>query len=378
MFKSVMSPPPFNATEIFGAQTVPSAPGEHPVLLSAVICTYQRYAVLPRAIDSLLAQILGPQNLEILILDNSPDPQTAAAFAAKYLHHPNLRYILLPSPGLSEARNEALTRARGNIIAFLDDDAIATPGWGEALINAFALHGDKLGAAGGPARPLWLSPRPAWLTDPLLAHLSMLDLGEKPKILRPEQKIVGCNMAFDTALLKTIGGFNPKLGRLGPELSLRSNGEPGVLDAVHAAGRLIAYAPAAAVDHAIDPSRLTQSWFRRRAAWQAVSDYLMDPEKTAAHAPAAERHLRLVEHSRTRRRAVGFFGDAPDGEAFSDDLLLIRELVIATLHGGAEIDPDPPAPLRSLQSRLWLNLRRTLRKSPQTVATVRRLRRLMS
>jgi hypothetical protein len=183
-------------------------------------------------------------------------------------------------------------------------------------------------------------------------------------------------MAFDTALLKAIGGFNPKLGRLGPELSLRSNGEPGVLDAVHQAARLTAYAPDAAVDHVIDPSRLSQSWFRRRAAWQAVSDYLMDPEKTAAHAPSAARYLRQVEHSRTRHRAVGFFGEAPDGEAFADDLLLIRELIIATLHGGADIDPEPPAPLKRLQSRLWLNLRRAVRKSPQTVATVRRLRQL--
>ena len=372
MFSCLMHRPDSPATELPGH----SAPTAATPRLSAVICTYDRYAILPRAIDSLLAQSLPAPALEILVVDNSPNPKTAADFAAKYLHHPHLRYIIAPRPGLSDARNEALSRARAPTIAFIDDDAIATPNWAEALLKTFATHGQKLGAAGGPARPLWLGSRPAWLTDSLLGHLSILDFGPTPKLLRPDQKLVGCNMAFDTALLKAIGGFNPKLGRLGPELSLRSNGEPGVLDAVHQAARLTAYAPDAAVDHVIDPSRLSQSWFRRRAAWQAVSDYLMDPEKTAAHVPSAARYLRQVEHSRTRHRAVGFFGEAPDGEAFADDLLLIRELIIATLHGGADIDPEPPAPLKRLQSRLWLNLRRAVRKSPQTVATVRRLRQL--
>jgi len=363
------------ATELFGPPAFRAAAPR----LSAVICTYDRYAILPRAIDSLLSQSLPAQELEIIVVDNSPDQNGAVDFGARYLHQRQLRYIVSPRPGLSEARNEALSRARGKIIAFMDDDAIAAPGWAEALLKTFTRHGEQLGAAGGPARPLWLSPRPAWLNDALLGHLSIVDFGDAPKLLNRDQKIVGCNMAFDTELLRTkIGGFNPKLGRHGPELSLLSNGEPSVLDAVHEAGRLIAYAPEAAVDHAIDPSRLTQSWFRRRAAWQAVSDYLMAPEKTAAHAPAAARYLRQVELSRTRRRAVGFFGEVLDGETFADDLLLVRELVIATLQGGAEIEPEPAPPLARLESRLWLNLRRRLRKSPQTVATVRRLRRLMS
>ncbi len=369
-------PHPDPAATDFSGRQPPAAATKN---LSAVICTYNRYNILPLAIESLLSQSLPAANLEIIIIDNSPDQSAAQNFAAKYLHHRHLRYIFVPHPGLSAARNEALSRARGSIIAYIDDDAIAAPAWAEALLTTFAAHGEKLGAAGGPARPLWLGPRPAWLTDSLLGHLSILDFGQKPKILRPDQKIVGCNMAFDTTLLReTIGGFNPRLGRQGAELALLSNGEPGVLDAVHAAGRLIAYAPDAAVQHAIDPSRLTQSWFRRRAAWQAISDYLMDPAKTAAHAPAAARHLRQVERSRTRPRPVGFFAEAPDGATFSDDLLLIRELMIATLQGGAEIEPGAPPRLACLESRLLLTLRRTLRKSPQTLATIRRLRRLVS
>jgi hypothetical protein len=151
-----------------------------------------------------------------------------------------------------------------------------------------------------------------------------------------------------------------------------------VLEALRAAGHEIGYAPAAAVEHCIDPSRLTQAWFRRRAAWQAVSDYLMDPHGTTAHAPSAARYLHLVESSGTRPAGIGFFGEAPNGDAFANELLLIRELTIATLHGGAAAKPVPRTLPARLPARFWLSLRTRLRKSPQTVAAVRRVRRLLA
>jgi len=342
--------------------------------LTAAICTYERYKILPEAIEALLAQTLPPGELEILIIDNSPNPTTARLFASRYDCHRHLSYILAPHPGLSAARNQAVKLARAPIIAFLDDDSIAAPNWAAAILDGFATM-PRAGAIGGPARPLWRGTRPAWLNDDLLGHLSIIDHGPTPKILPAGQTIVGCNMAFDKAVLEQIGGFAPHLGRNGPELSLLSNGEPGVLEAVRTAGHEIGYTPHAVVDHCIDATRLTQSWFRRRAAWQAVSDYLLDPYTTTAHAPAAARYLHLVETSGTRPASVGFFTEAPTGDAFASELLLIRELTIATLHGGATARPTPRTLTTQLPARLWLTLRTRLRRNPQTVAIVRRLRR---
>jgi hypothetical protein len=328
--------------------------------LSAVICTYDRYHVLPGAIDSLRAQCVGPELMEIIVVDNSPDQAAAAASRARYAGAGNLTYVLAPQPGLSDARNRGAALARGNFVGFIDDDAIASPGWAAAILEAFQLFGPRAGAVGGPARPLWLGERPEWLTNELLGHLSILDHGERPKLLPPGQTIVGCNMAFNRALLLDIGGFPPHLGRYGPELSLRSNGEPGVLNRVRQAGRDIGYTPYAHVDHRIDPSRLTQAWFRRRAAWQAVSDYLLDAQATANHAPNAARYLRTVENSATRARPIGFFGPEATGSALAEDLLLIRELMIATLHGGAERPSSHrPNPAARLLARLQLTLRRS-------------------
>lgn len=346
-----------------------------PQRLTAIICTYERYKILPDAIAALLAQTLPPGDLEILIIDNSPNQATARLFASRYESQPHLSYILAPRPGLSAARNQAMKQARAPKIAFLDDDSIAAPNWAAAILDAFAAL-PSAGAIGGPARPLWRGARPAWLSEDLLGHLSIIDHGPTTKILPAGQTIVGCNMAFDKSVLEQIGGFAPHLGRNGPELSLLSNGEPGVLEAVRAAGHGIGYTPHAVVDHCIDPARLTQSWFRRRAAWQAVSDYLLDPYATTAHAPAAARYLHLVETSGTRPASIGFFAEAPTGDAFAAELLLIRELTIATLHGGAAARPTPRSLPTQLPARIWLILRTRLRRNPQTVATVRRLRRL--
>ncbi len=344
--------------------------------LSAVICTYDRYQILGGAIQSLLAQSLPPGELEIIVIDNSPDQNAAAAFGARYGGYPQLRYVLEPQAGLSNARNAATALAQAEVIAFIDDDAVAEPGWAAAILAAFAEFGPAAGAAGGPARPLWLGQRPAWLSDNLLGHVSIIDYGKKLRALPAGQNIVGCNMAFDKQLLLKLGGFNRQLGRVGPELSLLSNGEPGVLNAVRAAGRAIVYAPDAAVGHKIDASRLSQSWFRRRAAWQAVSDYLMEPAAMTAHAPAAARYLRMVETSRTRTQPVGFFGPALDGQEFAAELLLIRELVIATLSGGAEPGPRSASSPAAVISAFRLWLRQFLRKFPRAVETSRELRRL--
>src|SRR5205807_5800038 len=98
------------------------------------------------------------------------------------------------------------------------------------------------------------------------------------------------------------------------------------------------YCPEAVVEHVIDPARLTHSWFRRRAAWQAVSEFIKDPERTAAYAPAAAEHMRLLLRTGPRESPMGFFRPVEDPNEFKHDVALIYDLVVAALAGGAEID----------------------------------------
>jgi hypothetical protein len=309
-----------------------------PPRLTAVICTYSRYHVLRDAIASLQAQQLNHGLIEIIVVDNSADQAAAAAFGAAYAAAPNFRYICEPVVGLSNARNIGIAQATAPVVAFIDDDAVAGAGWAQAALDGFAAFGPQAGAVGGPVRPRWGCARPAWLGDDLLSSLALIDWGASLHETLPSRGIVGCNMALDRALALALGGFSGKLGRSGPELTLLSNEESALFKRIQEAGRAIVYAPAAAVEHVIDPSRLTQTWFRRRAAWQAVSDFMMEPGAYSAYAAGTAKRL----------KAAGPEAGEPDSAAaFSASFWVTYYATITALAGGAlPLAPTPGWGLR--------------------------------
>ncbi len=102
--------------------------------VTIAICTHDRPALLERALESVVRQATAPD--EVLVVDNAaPDGATRALVEGRF---PGVRYVIEPVPGLDFARNRALTEARGDILAFLDDDAVAAPGWADALRRNFA------------------------------------------------------------------------------------------------------------------------------------------------------------------------------------------------------------------------------------------------
>jgi glucosyl-dolichyl phosphate glucuronosyltransferase len=307
--------------------------------LSVAVCTYNRYDVLPDAIDSLLRQDCEPGLLDIMVIDNSADQAAAATFSKRYSSESRIRYILEPVPGLSNARNVATSHARADLIAFIDDDAIAAPDWATKIVQAFEAAGSRAGVIGGRVLPRWVASRPPWLCDHLLKYLTVIDWGGHFRELPQHQWLAGCNIAFNKQSLTAVGGFSLALGRIGAGLSLLSEDETDVMERMRAAGRVSMYCPDSVVEHVIDPSRLTHSWFRRRAAWQAVSDFIKNPARTSAYAPAAAEHMRLLLKDGRRKGPMGFFGRVEDPNEFKHDVGLIYDLMVATLAGGAELEP---------------------------------------
>lgn len=108
--------------------------------LSVVVCTYDRYDVLPKCLKALNAQKLKRADYEILVVENTP-PRKRKKINAKLCD----AVILCDEPGLSIARNTGIERAKGDIIAFLDDDALVPPEWAQELVKTFDAHGDALG-----------------------------------------------------------------------------------------------------------------------------------------------------------------------------------------------------------------------------------------
>jgi GT2 family glycosyltransferase len=334
--------------------------GKSAVTLSAVICTYDRYPLLGEAIESLLRQQTGDEAVEIIVVDNSPNHDTAAEFAARYAGVPGLSYVIEPRPGLANARNVGMREASGRIVAYIDDDARAAPSWIGQLIRAYGVIGDTAGAVGGRVQPRWSVPPPEWLAPELFGYLSVLDLGTEMRDLTAGEYLCGCNLSFDRDALISIGGFSTSLGRRGSEAALLSNEELDVCNRLLALGRRVVYAPEAAVEHLIPAERLTRRWFRRRACWQAVSDMLMTPDRSAEIAAAASR---LLTRNRRARDPMRLFSETSDPSAFQEELHILSSLVGLALCGGPQAE-SPRGVAGRIFQRLGLDSRAADLSSP--------------
>lgn len=228
---------------------------------SVLVCTHNRADVLPFALASLEAQTLSADQFEVLVLDNASTDATAdivRAHAAKT--RLELRYVHEPRLGLCVARNRGVAEAKAPLIAFLDDDAKAEPGWLEALVRA---HGDTGAAAvGGKIVPDWRSERPEWFSDVLMRYLIVLDLGPERRPVTKIPFFYGTNMAFDRNVFGRLGTFREDLDRVGQILA--GGGDTEMCLRVHRAGLALIYEPGAVVHHQIPASRLTRAFFRTR------------------------------------------------------------------------------------------------------------------
>jgi glycosyltransferase involved in cell wall biosynthesis len=276
------------------------------LLASVAVCTYERYDCLGTCLAALERQLLPAPCFEVLVVDNSPDADRSAQEASKYAHIPNLRWVYEATPGLSNARNVAARIAQSPIVAYIDDDAFADPDWLERLIDAYDALGSKAVGVGGRVRPRFPVERPAWLSDELLGYLSVVDNGSETRLLRPGEWVAGANVSYRRDALLAVGGFSQALGRIGSGISLMSNDETELAERLAKAGGEMGYAPTAAVEHLVDLSRLNQNWFRRRIAWQAVSDYVRAPSELRDSTAERWRDLRIFlahqpPHLRTLR-----------------------------------------------------------------------------
>lgn len=235
-------------------------------LVSVIICTHNRDNYLGAAIDSSIGQDFG--DFEIVVVDNASSDRTREVVESR----PGVKYVYEPVTGLSVARNTGAKAASGEILAYLDDDAVATPQW-LSILHAAYQNNPKLAIAGGKVTLLWPegSLPPPWLSDGLAGNLGAYDLGENIiYIQNPGLTPRGLNYSIRRTFLEQIGGFDVNLGRVGKKLL--SNEELLMTERALQLGWQVAYLPEALVAHNVSPERINQSWFLKRGWWQGISE----------------------------------------------------------------------------------------------------------
>jgi glycosyltransferase involved in cell wall biosynthesis/GT2 family glycosyltransferase len=177
--------------------------------ISVVICafTFDRLQVMGESLDSLRSQTLAPHEV-VLVIDHAPELMEEARRL-----WPDVKVVAnREKRGLSGARNTGVAEAGGEVVAFLDDDAIADRRWIERLAAAYA-DPNVLGA-GGTVRPRWVEGKPGWFPPEFDWVVGCTHSG-MPRELAPVRNLVGANMSFRRAPLLEVGGFSHDLGRVG-------------------------------------------------------------------------------------------------------------------------------------------------------------------
>jgi glycosyltransferase involved in cell wall biosynthesis len=238
--------------------------------ISAIICTHNRDNYLGAAIDSLLAQDFAAE-YEVVVVDNGSSDRTSEVVKQR-LGNPRLKYVFEPILGLSVARNTGAKVANGEILAYLDDDAVASDRWLQILFSAYQ-NNPKLAIAGGKVTLLWpqdIQP-PKWLSAGLAGNLGAYDLGDSIVYIdQPGLTPRGLNYSIRRNFLEEIGGFDPNLGRVGK--NLLSNEELQMTELALQKGWQVAYLPDALAAHNVSPERVNRSWFLSRGWWQGISE----------------------------------------------------------------------------------------------------------
>lgn len=282
---------------------LPAAVGETAPHVTVVIATRDRAESLKRCLDSLLTQTYA--EMDIVVVDNAPSSaETFDLIETRYAPLGRVTYVLEEKPGLARAHNAGVAAAKGEIIAFTDDDVIVDPAWVAAIAANFALSA-QIGCVTGLILPAELDTRAQYWTE----RHGGFGKGLARKVFdpaRPEDQGPlfpyaagafgsGANMAFRRETLARMGGFDATLGA--GTLARGGDDLDGFFAAL-SAGYQIAYEPGAIVWH---HHRRSEEGMRRQAYGYGVGlgAYLTkliveDPARIGVFLrrfPAALRHL---------------------------------------------------------------------------------------
>ncbi|PYJ84481.1 MAG: hypothetical protein DME22_12710 [Verrucomicrobia bacterium] len=243
-------------------------------LITVAICTRNRAASLQKAVDSVLPQL--SEDIELLIVDNASTDNTPEVAMHLAAANRQVTVCLEDEVGLSAARNKALLQARGQYVLFLDDDAVAEPGWLAAYHQFLsAPPSGRIAVVGGAVLPEFEVAPPRWLQQ----NGYKLDLGNAPKRVSARGGPWGGNSSYRRDVVLKAGMFNTRLGRKGE--SLGGHEESDLNQRLEDAGCEIWWLGSARIRHFEPAERVRLRWHLRSQFNQGRSSVIM----RAGHKP---------------------------------------------------------------------------------------------
>lgn len=282
-------------------------------LISVVVATCAGGPTLARCVASVLAG--DYENVEVIVVDNRPlGSPTADMLAERFPDDPRVRYAPEARVGLSFVRNTGLALARGEIVAFTDDDSVADGGWLGAVADAFT---PEVSCVTGLIMPLTIDTP----TQALFERFAGLGKGLERRSFRLAGHAgdrlfpyaagafgSGANTAMRTSTAARLGGFDVHLGTG----TAACGGEDlDMYIRLLLAGETLVYEPAAVLfhEHPAEPRDLRRRAFRYGVGLTAMlaKQALTGPRRRLLGAiPAGVRHLVAPRSRKNASRGTGY------------------------------------------------------------------------
>jgi glycosyltransferase involved in cell wall biosynthesis len=262
-----------------------------PPLISVVLCTYNRADLLAAALQTLCEQSLDRGEYEVIVVDNNSTDDTRSVAEGFCRSRANVRYVLETRQGLSHARNRGWQEARGEYVAYTDDDCKLPPQWLAVARQIIAKKSPEI--FGGPYFAFYNTAKPPWFKD----SYGSCELGGEARALNADEFLAGGNIFFRRELLETLGGFDTSLGMAGAKIAYGEETalQKRVRDASPEA--CIYYDPDLYVYHLVRPEKMTLLWRARAAFPKGRSVYRVhqgDAPATIGKASMTVRAIRIV------------------------------------------------------------------------------------
>jgi cellulose synthase/poly-beta-1,6-N-acetylglucosamine synthase-like glycosyltransferase len=226
--------------------------------ISVVVCTYSeaRWPDLLAALASLRRQTVPPLETIVVVDHNEQLLARVRATLSDVIAVPNT-----DRRGLSGARNSGIAVARGDVVAFMDDDAVAADDWLERLAAAYA--DERVLGVGGAAEPAWERGRPRAF-PPEFDWVVGCTYRGMPATRAPVRNLIGANMSFRREVLAAAGRFRSGIGRVGTRPIGCEETELCIRARRQRPDGVFLFEPDARVAHRVPPNRATLRYFGAR------------------------------------------------------------------------------------------------------------------
>lgn len=231
------------------------------MFLSVIVATYNRCESLKDTLDSLVAQVDGHDlGVEIIVVDNNSSDKTkevVESYQAKFSEL--IKYIFEGEQGKSFALNHGIKIAKGEVVAFTDDDCLVSEDWLVTIFETFKKY--NMDCIGGKIKLKWFDKIPVWFDERMLNDLGYLDYGDVLfEVKTFDSPFYGCNFAFKRELFEKYGYFDVRLGPKGKLLSRNEDTE--IVKRFLRREAKVYYQPRLFIYHKVIKDRIKKEYFR--------------------------------------------------------------------------------------------------------------------